>query len=187
MRPGTKACAWYQIELDPCGSKVLHLRLHNNASAPVDFRGVYLERIKEAHEFYLFQPAALSDDARGVQRQAFASLLWSKQFYHYVIDQWLKGDPAFPPPPAQRLMGRNRSWHHLFNDDVLSMPDKWEYPWFAAWDLAFHMIPFSLVDPDFAKQQLSLFLREWYQSPNGQLPATEWEFSDATCLNHSEN
>jgi hypothetical protein len=175
---GTKACGWYQIELEPSGAKILHLRLHKNSTATLDFKSVCLERIKEANEFYLFQPAALSDDARSVQRQAFANLLWSKQFYHYVIDQWLKGDPGQPPPPPQRLLGRNRSWNHLFNDDVLSMPDKWEYPWFAAWDLAFHMIPFSLIDPDFAKQQLSLFLREWYQSPNGQLPAYEWEFSD---------
>ncbi len=113
-----------------------------------------------------------------VQRQAFAGLLWSKQFYHYVVEEWLKGDPAMPPPPPERLLGRNRTWVHVYNDDVLSMPDKWEYPWFAAWDLAFHTIPMAMVDPDFAKQQLSLLLREWYQSPNGQLPAYEWEFSD---------
>ncbi len=113
-----------------------------------------------------------------MQRQAFAGLLWSKQFYNYIVQQWLDGDPAFPPPPQQRKEGRNCSWTHVFNDDVLSIPDKWEYPWYAAWDLAFHMIPLALVDPDLAKRQLGRFLREWYMSPNGQLPAYEWEFSD---------
>jgi hypothetical protein len=139
---------------------------------------VFLDRIEEADDFYSFAPVTLSDDARMVQRQAFAGLLWNKQFYHYVVEEWLKGDPAMPPPPPERLLGRNRAWIHVYNDDVLSMPDKWEYPWFAAWDLAFHTIPLAMVDPDFAKQQLSLLLREWYQSPNGQLPAYEWEFSD---------
>ena len=175
---GTKACAVYQLELPPGGDQVLHFRLSSGDESPVDFVQVFLDRMEEANEFYSFAPARLSDDARMVQRQAFGGLLWSKQFYHYVVEQWLKGDPAMPPPPAQRLLGRNRSWIHVYNDDVLSMPDKWEYPWFAAWDLAFHMIPFSLIDPDFAKRQLSLLLREWYQSPNGQLPAYEWEFSD---------
>jgi hypothetical protein len=175
---GTKACGAYRIELGPGEDKVLHFRLYSGDGAPPDFGHVFEERIEEANEFYGFAPARLSDDARMVQRQAFAGLLWNKQFYHYVVEQWLKGDPAMPPPPAQRRLGRNHTWIHVYNDDVLSMPDKWEYPWFAAWDLAFHMIPFSLIDPDFAKRQLSLLLREWYQSPNGQLPAYEWEFSD---------
>jgi Glycosyl hydrolase family 63 C-terminal domain len=191
---GTKACGVYRMELEPGGSKVLHFRLYSGSEASSqagaqagsqasdmsqsDFDQVFLDRIEEANEFYGFAPLSLSDDARMVQRQAFAGLLWSKQFYHYVVEQWLKGDPAMPAPPAERLLGRNHNWIHVYNDDVLSMPDKWEYPWFAAWDLAFHTIPMAMVDPDFAKQQLSLLLREWYQSPNGQLPAYEWEFSD---------
>ena len=175
---GTKACGVYHAELEPGGSKIFQFRLFAGNDATPDFDEVFLDRMKEADDFYSFAPARLSDDARMVQRQAFAGLLWSKQFYHYVVEQWLKGDPAMPPPPPERKWGRNRSWIHVYNDDVVSMPDKWEYPWFAAWDLAFHMIPFALIDPDFAKQQLSLLLREWYQSPNGQLPAYEWEFGD---------
>ena len=175
---GTKACGWYQFELAPGDFRILKFRLFSGQAANPDFDSVFFERIKEADEFYSFAPASLSDDARSVQRQAFANLLWSKQFYHYVVEQWLKGDPAMPPPPAERLSGRNRTWKHVFNDDVLSMPDKWEYPWYAAWDMAFHTVTMSLIDPDFAKRQLEVFLREWYQSPNGQLPAYEWEFSD---------
>ena len=176
---GTKACGWYELVLPPGGYKILKFRLFSGDSQPPDFDRIFLDRIKEADEFYSFAPASLSDDARSVQRQAFASLLWSKQFYHYVVEQWLNGDPAFPPPPAERLNGRNSTWRHVFNDDVLSMPDKWEYPWYAAWDLSFHAIALSLVDPDLAKRQIAVFLREWYQSPMGQLPAYEWEFSDA--------
>jgi len=175
---GTKACGVYQLNLDPSASQVIHLRLFADDGPPPDIHQVFLNRLEEADDFYSFAPASLSDDARMVQRQAFAGLLWSKQFYHYVVEEWLKGDPSGPPPPPERWYGRNRTWIHVYNDDVLSMPDKWEYPWFAAWDLAFHMIPFALVDPDFAKHQLGLLLREWYQSPNGQLPAYEWEFSD---------
>ena len=175
---GTKACGVYRFDLPPGGDKVLRFRLYSGDNPQPDFTRIFEERIEQANEFYSFAPAQLSDDARMVQRQAFAGLLWSKQFYHYVVEQWLKGDPAMPPPPAERRLGRNRSWIHVYNDDILSMPDKWEYPWFAAWDLAFHTIPFSLIDPDYAKHQLSLLLREWYQSPNGQLPAYEWEFSD---------
>ncbi len=183
---GTKACGLYRIDLEgdrsSACSKVLHFRLYSastpGGATPPDFHQVFLNRIEDADDFYSFAPLALSDDARMVQRQAFAGLLWSKQFYHYVVEEWLKGDPAMPPPPPGRDQGRNRNWIHVYNDDVLSMPDKWEYPWFAAWDLAFHTIPMAMVDPDFAKHQLSLLLREWYQSPNGQLPAYEWEFSD---------
>ena len=107
-------------------------------------------------------------------RQALAGLLWSKQLYHYDVRRWLEGDPGQPPPPPERRRGRNAEWTHLYNDDVISMPDKWEYPWYAAWDLAFHTIALALVDPDFAKDQLILFLREWYMHPNGQIPAYEW-------------
>jgi hypothetical protein len=120
----------------------------------------------------------LADDARQVQRQAFAGLLWCKQFYHYDVGQWLQGDPAGPPPPAERRSGRNSAWTHVHNRDVLSMPDKWEYPWFAAWDLAFHCLPLALIDPDLAKRQLIVMLREWYMHPSGQLPAYEWAFGD---------
>jgi hypothetical protein len=182
---GTKACGVYRVDLAPGGDRVLHFRLYSGDGSQPDFNRVFENRLTEANEFYGFAPARLSDDARMVQRQAFAGLLWSKQFYHYVVEQWLKGDPAMPPPPPERRLGRNRNWIHVYNDDVLSMPDKWEYPWFAAWDLAFHMIPFALVDPDFAKRQLSLLLREWYESPNGQLPAYEWEFSDVNPPVHS--
>ena len=111
-------------------------------------------------------------------RQAFAGLLWSKQFYHYVVREWLEGDPVQPPPPPDACNGRNREWPHLYNADVISMPDKWEYPWYAAWDLAFHCVPLALVDSEFAKEQLMLMLREWYMHPNGQLPAYEWAFGD---------
>jgi hypothetical protein len=111
-------------------------------------------------------------------RQAFAGLLWSKQFYHYYVRRWLEGDPAHPAPPPERLGGRNHEWTHLYNEDIISMPDKWEYPWYAAWDLAFHAVPLALIDPDFAKEQLILFLREWYMHPNGQIPAYEWALGD---------
>jgi len=118
------------------------------------------------------------EDARNIQRQAFAGMLWNKQFYHYVVRDWLEGDPAGPPPPAERTLVRNHAWEHLYTDDILSMPDKWEYPWFAAWDLAFHCIPLGMIDPEFAKQQLLLLTREWYMHPNGQLPAYEWFLDD---------
>ena len=113
-----------------------------------------------------------------MQRQALAGLMWSKQFYHYSVELWLEGDPAQPPPPEVRKHGRNADWTHLYNLDVLSMPDKWEYPWYAAWDLAFHTLPIALIDPEWAKRQLILLLREWYMHPNGQLPAYEWAFGD---------
>src|SRR5213076_1630008 len=123
-------------------------------------------------------PQGMSDDLKAIQRQAFAGLLWGKQFYNYDVTQWLKGDPACPPPPDSRWDGRNRDWQHIANDSVMSMPDTWEYPWYAAWDLAFHTIPLALIDPDFAKRQLILLLREWYMHPSGQLPAYEWAFGD---------
>ena len=123
-------------------------------------------------------PACLSDEHKAIQRQALAGMLWSKQFYHYIVEQWLDGDPGQPPPPNERKHGRNAEWRHLYNERVMSMPDTWEYPWYASWDLAFHCIPLALVDPHFAKSQLDIILREWYQHPNGQVPAYEWNFSD---------
>ena len=174
---GTKACGLYTVDIAPGMPYEIRLRLSQDNSN-VDFNSVFLSRIAEADEFYSFAPQGLSADGRMVQRQAFAGMLWSKQFYNYAVDEWLDGDPGQPKPPESRKQGRNASWVHLFNEDVVSMPDKWEYPWYAAWDLAFHMIPFALVDPEFAKDQLQLFLREWYMHPNGQLPAYEWAFDD---------
>jgi hypothetical protein len=143
------------------------------------FDAVFDLRKKEADEFYASRiPSALSADSKDVMRQAFAGMLWSKQFYHYDVKKWLEGDPAGPKPPEERWYGRNKDWTNLYNDDVISMPDNWEYPWYAAWDLAFHCLPLALVDPDFAKDQLILLLREWYMHPNGQLPAYEWAFGD---------
>lgn len=176
---GTKACAWYRWKLAPGENRVVRARLYRLGEPTHlvhDLDGIFAERIAEADAFYQFQNPNLSEDARLVQRQAFAGMLWSKQFYHYVVHEWRTGDPAQPPPPPGR--NRNADWLHLYNDDILSMPDKWEYPWYAAWDTAFHMIPFALLDPEFAKHQLGLFLREWYMHPNGQLPAYEWQFSD---------
>ena len=136
------------------------------------FDEVFAARMREADEFYDRVAApGIGDDARNIQRQAFAGLLWNKQFYNYDVRRWLRGDPAGPEPPRERLRGPNRDWTHLRNSDVISMPDKWEYPWYASWDLAFHTTPFTLIDPDFAKEQLLLQLREWYMHPNGQLPA----------------
>ena len=140
---------------------------------------VFAARIAEADEFYAeIVPANITYDAQNVMRQSLAGMLWSKQYYHYVVKTWLDGDPPFPPPPAERKNGRNKNWKHLYNDDVISMPDKWEYPWYAAWDLAFHCVALSVVDAEFAKDQLILFLREWYMHPNGQIPAYEWAFGD---------
>jgi hypothetical protein len=144
-----------------------------------EFDATFAARIAEADQWYsTLVPDVMSDEERSVTRQAVAGLLWSKQFYHYVVEHWLDGDPAQPPPPEPRKNGRNHEWQHLFNRDVVSMPDKWEYPWYAAWDLAFHMLPFALIDPAFAKEQLVLFLREWYMHPNGQIPAYEWALAD---------
>ena len=143
------------------------------------YEAIFALRQKEASEFYESRISKdLSEDARHVMRQAYAGMLWCKQFYHYDVYTWLEGDPAGPEPPPERLHGRNKDWTHLYNDDIISMPDKWEYPWYAAWDLAFHCIPLAMIDPDYAKDQLILLLREWYMHPNGQLPAYEWAFSD---------
>ncbi len=182
-RLGTKAAAYYRLRLEPGQSVVTRLRLSNSPlpAGPFgkDFDTVLGQRVRETDEFYkTVVPKGLSDDAKSVMRQAFAGLLWSKQFYHYDVRRWLEGDPACSPPPPGRSEGRNHEWQHLYNEDVISMPDKWEYPWYAAWDLAFHTIPLALVDPDFAKAQLILFLREWYMHPNGQIPAYEWALGD---------
>ncbi len=176
---GSKAAAWYRLEVPAGGEVTLKFRLTAEGEPTPDFDTVFAARVAEADEFYAgIIPAGLSDDERRVSRQAYAGLLWSKQFYHFIIADWLDGDPAQPRPPAERLRGRNHDWRHLYNRDVLSMPDKWEYPWYAAWDLAFHMVPFAIIDPEFAKEQLLLFLREWYMHPNGQIPAYEFALGD---------
>lgn len=182
VREGTKVAFPYVLDLAAGASVQLRLRLCAEDSPAELFAQsdqVFAERIAEADAFYAGRIShKLSEDERQVARQAYAGLLWSKQFYHYVIESWLEGDPAQPKPPAQRLGGRNHEWQHLFARDVLSLPDKWEYPWFAAWDLAFHMLPMARLDPAFAKEQLLLLLREWYMHPNGQMPAYEFNFSD---------
>jgi hypothetical protein len=180
---GTKAAAHYRLSLGPGERAVVRLRLTNSdgRDAPFGkrFDALVAQRQREADEFYAgVIPAKLSDDAKGVMRQALAGMLWSKQWYHYDLRRWLDGDPTQPAPPPERENGRNSEWTHLYNDDVVSMPDKWEYPWYAAWDLAFHTIALALVDPEFAKGQLTLFLREWYMHPNGQIPAYEWALGD---------
>jgi hypothetical protein len=183
-RVGTKAAAWHRFTV-PAGGSVT-VRLFLGQSPPMimgrlweAFDSVIAQRRAEADEFYAHLQRDIPDpDARRVQRQALAGLIWSKQFYHYDVRQWLKGDPAQPPPPPARKAGRNVDWEHLSNADVICMPDKWEYPWYAAWDSAFHMVPMALIDPDFAKRQLLLFLRHGYLHPNGQLPAYEWNFGD---------
>jgi len=198
-KTGTKATALYRLRLSPGETQTLRLRLAAQeakvvrmsaprlviADAPKTellgqgFESIFSARRSEADEFYATRaPKGLSADARNIQRQAFAGLLWSKQFYHFDVRAWLEGDPAGPTPPESRKKGRNQEWANLYNADVVSMPDKWEYPWYAAWDLAFHCIPLAQVDPDFAKEQLTLLLREWYMHPNGQLPAYEWAFGD---------
>jgi len=179
---GTKCSARYGTTI-PAGERlVVQLRMTDTPLGdPFDggFDETFRERIEEADAFYAgVIPKRLSDDATNVMRQAFAGLLWSKQFYHYDVRQWLLGDPGQPAPPEERRNGRNHDWRQLNNADVISMPDKWEYPWYAAWDLAFHCIPLALVDAQFAKTQLVLLLREWYMHPNGQLPAYEWKFGD---------
>ena len=195
-RRGTKAAALYRLTIPAGGEVVLRLRLFREAAGPgagamgagpgavgtvqpAAFDAIVAQRRHEADAFYAARiPTHLPDEEKRVARQAYAGLLWSKQFFHYIVRDWLEGDPAQPPPPVSRLQGRNAEWGHLLNRDIISMPDKWEYPWYAAWDLAFHMIPFARIDPQFAKEQLVLFLREWYMHPNGQIPAYELAFGD---------
>jgi len=181
---GTKAAAWYQLTVAAGETVELRVRLREDAppaelAAARDFADVVTLRRQEADEYYAdLTPRGASADEAMVLRQAAAGLLWSKQFYHFDVTDWLTGDPAEPVPPASRKQGRNANWQHLDNNDVLSMPDKWEYPWYAAWDLAFHCVALAHLDPELAKHQLVLLCREWYMHPNGQLPAYEWNFSD---------
>ena len=182
---GTKAAAHYFLTVGAGETVTVQLRFTDKersspeAAFGADFDHTFAVRQREADEFYTtVTPEGLSPDARNVMRQSLAGMLWSKQYYHYDVNRWLAGDPQEPLPPAEREHGRNHEWTHLYNADVISMPDKWEYPWYAAWDLAFHCIPLALVDSQFAKEQLILLLREWYMHPNGQLPAYEWAFGD---------
>jgi hypothetical protein len=189
---GTKAAAHYRVTMGPGECQVLRLRLSDVAPAALaegngaggspfgsHFEEVLQARRKEADEFYAaITPPSLSADAANVFRQALAGMLWSKQFYHYDVDKWLEERGCDPFKPTRKAAPRNDQWHHMYNGDVLSMPDKWEYPWYAVWDLAFHVLPLTLVDPDFGKQQLKLMLRERYMHPNGQIPAYEWNFGD---------
>jgi hypothetical protein len=195
-RVGTKASVQYKLVIASGETQTIQLRLcqdpanfhqddngcafsQNTAALGQEFDRLFQLRQQEADEFYRqITPESLSDDQRNVQRQAFAGMLWNKQYYHYVIEQWLNGDPATPVPPLEHQNGRNHEWIHLHNDDIISMPDKWEYPYYCAWDLAFHAIPLAMLDPDFAKRQLDLMTREWYMHPNGQIPAYEWAFGD---------
>jgi len=186
---GTKAAALYRLDISAGASATVHLRFTDKlpqfaSSVGIfgdEFESIFRARQSEADDFYSICSASrreLSDDAHNVMRQAFAGLLWNKQFYHYDVKTWLDGDPTQPPPPAERLEGRNHRWRTVFTHDVLSMPDNWEFPWFASWDLAFHTIPLAMIDPDYAKDQLILLMREWYMHSNGQLPAYEWGFGD---------
>jgi hypothetical protein len=183
-RAGTKAAAHYILHLGPGETATVNLRLTKSEDAGAapfgrEFDQTFAARVREADVFYEARiPESATPHERAVARQAYAGLLWSKQFYHYAVDEWLEGDPAQPAAPASRKAGRNAEWTHVYNADVISMPDKWEYPWYAAWDLAFHTVPLAHIDPDFAKQQLILLLREWYMHPNGQIPAYEFAFGD---------
>ncbi len=178
---GTKAVLNYDKLIPGGGSETIRLRLVKgfNYNPFRDFDEIFAGRIKETDEFYEEIQAEMKDeDEKRVQRQAFAGMLWNKQLYYYNLEEWLKGDPSQPAPSPERLKGRNHEWRHLKNSNIISMPDKWEYPWYAAWDLAFHCIIFAVVDADFAKHQLMLLTHDWYMHPNGQLPAYEWSFSD---------
>jgi mannosylglycerate hydrolase MGH1-like protein len=187
---GTKAAAHYRLEVPQGERRVVRLRLTNGEPGPdlfgEQFDRLFAQRQWEADQFYATViPPRLCDDGKTVMRQALAGMLWSKQWYHYDVRRWLDGDPTQPPVPSGRKRGRNADWAHLYNDDVISMPDKWEFPWYAAWDLAFHAVALALVDPDFAKDQLTLLLREWYMHPNGQIPAYEWGFGDVNPCVHA--
>ena len=176
---GTKSALQYILDVPAKGSETIRLRLTDAEKKKpfADFDGVFAKRKEEADRFYAEMASdKIGEERKEVQRQAISGLLWSKQYYHYIVEDWLTGDD--PPAPSSRKAIRNFRWRHLYNDDILSMPDKWEYPWFAQWDLAFHCIALALVDPDFAKRQLTLLTREWYMHPNGQVPAYEWNFED---------
>ncbi len=180
---GTKFSPYYQLTIGAGETKTIKLRLSDQAdlTEPLgkEFDVILQTRIAEADEFYgQINDTSLNDDLVNIQRQAFAGMLWGKQYYNFNIKRWLDGDPTQPTPPISRKYGRNHDWIHLENEDIISMPDKWEYPWYAAWDLAFHCLPIALIDPDFAKNQLDIMTREWYMHPNGQIPAYEWAFGD---------
>jgi hypothetical protein len=193
---GTKAAAHYQFTIPPDETRTIRLRLRRvdptgasearalpgeelSDSALPEFDNILAQRKAEADEFYnSLAPAKLSAEHKAMQRQALSGLLWNKQFYYYIIEQWLTGDPSSPPPPASRVNGRNAEWRHLYNERVMSMPDTWEFPWYASWDLGFHCIPLALIDPHFAKGQIDSIVREWFQHPNGHVPAYEWNFGD---------
>ncbi len=177
---GSKAAMWYELEVAPGATAEVTIRLSaDNAPLTVPSTSILADRAAEADEFYTtLTPSTASPDEAMVMRQALSGMLWSKQFFHYDVARWLDGDPGQPAPPEGRKHGRNSAWRHLNNHDVISMPDKWEYPWYAAWDLAFHTVALAHVDPVFAKEQLTLMCREWYMHPNGQLPAYEWAFGD---------
>jgi hypothetical protein len=180
---GTKAAAHYVLEVPARGEVSVRLRLsaeeEASASAFAEFDEIVETRKQEAADLYApLVPPNMTEEEVNVGRQAYAGLLWTKQFYHLAVKDWLEGDPAQPPPPESRKTGRDSGWTHLYNRDVISMPDKWEYPWYAAWDLGFQVLPFARLDPDFAKEQLILLLREWYMHPNGQIPAYEFAFGD---------
>ncbi len=185
-RTGTKVAARYHLAIPAGESRVVCARLVASDTQPDaaellgdGFSSVFDQRSREADDFYdTVIPSHISRDAKLVMRQALAGMLWSKQYYEYIVRDWLNGDSAEPTPPPLRKFGRNSDWQHVYSGDVISMPDKWEYPWFAAWDLSFHCVALSIVDPDFAKDQLVLLLREWYMHPNGQIPAYEWAFGD---------
>jgi hypothetical protein len=179
QQTGTKAAAHYEMTVAAKSAVTIRLRLTRGTGRFADFDKLFIQRRREADEFYAELQKEITDaDARLVQRQAFAGMIWSKQFFYYDISQWIRGDSNHSPPPSERKWGRNREWLHLNNADIISMPDKWEYPWYAAWDLAFHCISLAMVDAEFAKAQLVLLTREWYMHPNGQLPAYEWAFGD---------
>ncbi|PNP41237.1 hypothetical protein TGAMA5MH_07107 [Trichoderma gamsii] len=183
---GTKCAAWYNFNEDggvnPGECAVVRFRFTKRDESYLDeeeFDDLIEKRREEADEFYYrLSPLPMTEDLRNIQRQAFSGMMWTKQHYHFIWDQWAKGDPGTLPPPADRMGIRNQQWRHMHCDDILSMPDSWEYPFFAAWDSAFHCIPLAMIDPDFAKKQLDLFTREWYCHPNGQIPAYEWNFGD---------
>lgn len=178
---GTKAAAWYHLGIASGQTSIIQLRFTNqHTDIPFNqiFANTFIERQQEADEFYKNLSPGLDEDRRNVQRQAFAGLLWNKQFYYYDVHDWLAGDPAEPAPPSQRTTGRNAEWWSLYAQEIISMPDAWEYPWFAAWDLSFHCVALAVIDATFAKQQLLLLTRDRYMHPNGQLPAYEWAFGD---------
>ncbi|MBX9850546.1 MAG: glucosidase [Cytophagaceae bacterium] len=178
---GTKAAGWYKMTVEGGDSVCIKLRLSNQRLANPfhEFNKIFSARMKDADDFYAdVQKCVKDEELKKIQRQAYAGMMWSKQFYYFNIAQWLDGDPGQVPPPAERKKGRNAHWKHLNNSNIISMPDKWEYPWYAAWDLAFHCIPIARIDPDFAKRQLIIMVREYYMHPNGQIPAYEWNFND---------